>query len=83
MERDAMYSGKILRIFRGGGNHLPQFTFPEFRSLCTRSLHILPSFLTRYSVISPSLCDVTTQETHRFSSLPLFRLSYRIPIVYD
>jgi len=67
----------------GEGEPFAQFTFPEFRSLCTRSLDFLPSFLTRYSVISPSLCGVTTQETHRFYSLPLFRLSYRILIVYD
>ena len=67
----------------GGGDHLPQFTFPEFWSLCTRNLDFLPSFLTCYSVISSRLCSVTTQETHLFYSPPLFRLSYRIPMVYD
>jgi hypothetical protein len=80
MERETVYSGKILRTFRGGGEHLPQFTFPEFRSLI---LDFSLSILTRYSVIGLSLCGITNQETHRFYSPPMFRLSYPIPIVYD
>jgi hypothetical protein len=48
-----------------------------------REALFLSSFLTRYSVISPGLCGVTTQETHHFYSPPLFRLSYHIPLIYD